>query len=109
MAGLSSTLFAFRGILCAYLLSCALGVSASIGSPELFPEQSIVVLLAGLPGDSESENTYREQLQAWLDVLVGLAEPRAIIVLCDHPELLKLPLALEAKNMPSTRANFLGL
>jgi hypothetical protein len=107
MAGWPGALRASTGVLCAYLFSCLPGVAASIASAEFFPEHSTVVLLAGLPGDSESENAYREHLQNWLDVLPGHAA-RAF-VLSDDVELLKLPSHLQVHGLGNTRTNFLGL
>jgi transglutaminase-like putative cysteine protease len=109
MAGLPPALFALRGILFAYLLSCATGVVASVASQKLLPEQSTVVLLAGLPGDSESENAYREQLQGWLNILAAHHESQRVFALCDHPELLTLPATPTTKTMAANRANFLEL
>jgi len=65
------------------------------------------VLVAGLPGDSESENAYREYLQNWLDILGGLTDQ--VFVLCDHAELLRPPSTLQVKSLPATRMSFLGL
>src|SRR5215475_4493641 len=44
--------------------------------------ESTVVLVAGLPGDLESESTYREQLQSWLQLLEGI-RPKRVVVLTD--------------------------
>src|ERR1043165_1081096 len=88
----------------------AFGAGAADRGPFL-PAQSSIVLLAGLPGDLESENTYRDQLQAWLEILEAGAVGRKILVLCDNPE------SLAATNSPharltllaATRTNFLSL
>ena len=50
------------------------------------PAQSSVVLLAALPGDLESENTYRDQLQTWLAILEAGGQAQRIFALCDNPE-----------------------
>src|SRR5207249_1185797 len=39
----------------------------------------------------ESENTYREQLQAWLDLLKKSGSARQLFVLCDEPNSAQLP------------------
>src|SRR5215475_6942411 len=52
----------------------------------LFPPHSTVVLLAGLPGDVESENNYAEQLQAWLEIARASSRARELFILCDNPE-----------------------
>jgi hypothetical protein len=44
-----------------------------------------VVLLVGLPGDVESEESYREQLQGWLEVVAGGGQAARVFVLCDDP------------------------
>ena len=33
------------------------------------PPGSVAVLVTSLPGDVESENAYRDQVQTWLDIL----------------------------------------
>ncbi len=63
----------------------ALAAETSERQP-LFPAQSAVVLLAGLPGDVESESTYRDQLQSWLEIVGGSGQAAKIFVLCDNPE-----------------------
>src|SRR5689334_8471486 len=50
-----------------------------------FPPQSTLIILVGIPGDSESEKTYQDQLSAWLEIASGRV-PR-IFVLSDSPEL----------------------
>jgi hypothetical protein len=67
----------------------------------LFPRQSTVVLLAGLPGDVESENNYRDQLQSWLDLIAGGRNPAQLFVLCDNPDAVKLPPALTRTSAPT--------
>lgn len=103
----AATSLAVKTVLCAYLLSCPSGTASPVASPELFPTPSTVVLLAGLPGDTENENAYRENLQGWLDILAGRAE--RIFVLCDHSELLSLPSTIQIKTFPATRTNFLEI
>ena len=42
---------------------------AGLGASPFFRPESTVILLAGLPGDLESESAYREQFQSWLEIL----------------------------------------
>jgi len=63
----------------------------------------------GLPGDVESENNYREQLQAWLGLLASPSPPRKLFVLSDHSEGLILPASFPAMALPADRTNFLSL
>ena len=51
----------------------------------LFSAQSVVVLLTGIPGDIESENNYRDQLQSWRDLVSASGTAAEIFVLCDDP------------------------
>jgi len=62
---------------------------ATAGSP-FIRRESTVVLLSGLPGDLESEATYRDQLQTWLEILETL-RPKRVIVLADNSERIKVP------------------
>jgi hypothetical protein len=79
------------------LLACCLTFGAALGAQEirdgsaLVPAHSTVVLLAGLAGDVESENLYRDQLQSWLEILAGAGQARDVFVLCDNPEAVTLP------------------
>src|ERR1035437_154822 len=66
------------------------GAEPAVGQG-LFPPQSTVVLLAGVPGDVESEENYRDQLQSWLDLAKGSGQAARIFVLCDDPQAVKLP------------------
>src|SRR6266581_937539 len=72
------------------------------------PSQATVILMSSLAGDVESENAYRDQLQAWLDI-VATSNARRTIVLCDAPESLSLPANAENKVFKAGRTNFLGL
>src|SRR5688572_23959401 len=76
------------GICLALALAAARLVSAA--EPPLperwLPPQSTVVLLAGLTGDVESEHSYRDQLQGWLDLLGSIVPPpERVFVLWENP------------------------
>ncbi|HWH70863.1 MAG TPA: DUF3857 domain-containing protein, partial [Candidatus Sulfotelmatobacter sp.] len=80
------------------------------GAAEPFiPAHSTVVLLSGLPGDLESENTYRDQLQSWLQLLQAGKQAQKIIVLCDHPESVSLPAKTPGQVLKADRQSFLSL
>ncbi len=76
---------------CAFLLVLTALVAQPSGVSPFLPPQSTVVLLVGLPGDLESENTYRDQLQTWLDIVAGSGTRHRVFVLCDNPESFSLP------------------
>ena len=57
----------------------------------LFPPRSTVVVVAGLPGDVESEETYRAQLQAWLELAADSGQAAKVFALCDEPQAVTLP------------------
>src|SRR3989442_16042674 len=59
-------------------------------SNAFFFPQATVVLLAGLPCDFESENSYRDQLQTWLEIVQSRRQAQSIILLCDKPAFLVL-------------------
>ena len=105
-----------RSVLWVFLARLTLGVAwpaetADTPGDELFlPPDSTVVLLPGLPGDVETETSYRQQLQGWLDWLAGLpALPRQTHAFWDTPESLSLPEKLAAKISPARRETFLAL
>src|SRR5438874_11742474 len=80
------------------------------GEAPLFPLQSTVVLLAGLPGDVESEKAYRDQLQSWLELLESTPGGyEKVAVFSDSPELVKLPAQLPSQSLKSGREEFLAL
>ena len=89
-----------------FLLS-AVSAEANEQGP-FIPEQATVILMSSLAGDVESENAYRDQLQAWLDI-VATSSPRRTIVLCDAPESVSLPANSEKTVLKAGRTNFLGL
>src|SRR5437879_5137211 len=69
------------------LFLCLASLAAEAAeAPTLFPPRSTIVLLAGLPGDLESDNTYRDQLQTWLEIVEAGGQAQRIFALCDNPE-----------------------
>jgi Domain of Unknown Function with PDB structure (DUF3857)/Transglutaminase-like superfamily len=86
-------------------------VFATAASQFLRPDATYV-LLSGLPGDLESESTYRDQLHAWLEFL-GTIQPKQIIALTDNPEGVGLPARGSTNKsltfFPSSRSNFLAV
>ena len=66
----------------------------------LFPPQSTVVLVAGVPGDVESEENYRDQMQAWLDLAAGSSQAARILVLCDDPAAVTVPGVPDTNSVP---------
>ncbi len=77
----------------------------------LFPPQSTVVLLVGVPGDVESEETYRAQLQDWLDLAAGGGQAARVFALCDDPKTVTLPEGLKTppELLQGDRTNFMAL
>jgi hypothetical protein len=71
----------------------------------LFPPQSTVVLLVGVPGDVESEGNYRDQLQSWLDLAIGSGQAAKVFVLCDDSQAVTLPGNSGASNQSSVVSN----
>ncbi|HYV26242.1 MAG TPA: hypothetical protein VFA77_01820, partial [Candidatus Eisenbacteria bacterium] len=59
---------------------------AAEANEKLFPPHSTVVLLSGLPGDVESENSYNEQLKGWSDLVQANGNAERIFALSDNPE-----------------------
>lgn len=95
-----SFLYSSLLVLCASLF---LPVQSLAGEPFLQPGAN-VLLLSGLAGDLESESSYRDQLQSWLEIL-GAAGVLSIHVLADNPG----PLASTIDAQPASRSNFLAL
>src|SRR5258705_2391170 len=93
------------------LLLLLASVSVAAAAQFLRPEANYV-LVTGLPGDLESESTYRDQLQTWLEILEGI-RPKQIIALTDNPESVSLGVSATANSsitfLPSSRSNFLAV
>src|SRR5438445_8280502 len=85
----------------------AFSVRANAQGP-LIPGQATVILMSSLAGDVESENAYRDQLQAWLEIVTA-SNPRRIVVLLDAPESVSLAANAEKTVLKAGRTNFLGL
>src|SRR5882724_360525 len=92
-------------VLLAFCLPLTLRGFEQTGDVPFFPSQATVVLLAGLPGDAESEALYREQLQECIDIAVDQAVHR-IVILCDAPESIQPPSKTDTKVLKADRNNF---
>ncbi len=93
------------------LLFCLAGAAVGADEPRpasAIPPKATVVLLAGLPGDGESETQYRDQLLTWLGVL-GPAAPERVFILCNAPEDLPVSSRLPVKLLPAGQQEFLKL
>src|SRR6516225_9835410 len=90
----------------------ALSYSQAAATDSFLRPESTVVLMAGLPGDLESESTYREQLQSWLQLLEGI-RPKRVVVLTDSPESISRTGSMADNGsmslFPSARSNFLAV
>jgi len=86
------------------LLFAELAVAADTAKEEgFFPRNSNVILLAGLPGDLESETLYAEQLGAWIELIVKSERVQKLFVLCDNPSSISLPAhGWEPNSIPAT-------
>jgi len=87
------------------LLGAGLAGAAPGDQRGFFPPQSAVVVVAGVPGDVESEETYRDQLQSWLDLAIGSGRAAKIFVLCDDPQAVTVPGNLVVSNQVSVISN----
>src|SRR5262245_419009 len=76
--------------------------------PLLMPGAT-VVLMAGLPGDIESENAYREQMQGLLESIARAGNIRNVIGLSDFNESLHRPDKLEITFLRADRSSFQSL
>ena len=78
-------------------------------SGSCFSPGANVVLLAGLPGDLESENLYRNQVQSWLDLLCNQGQASGLWVLCDDTNSVSAPSKPKVSIARADRAQFLAL
>ncbi len=90
-----------------FLSILALYSAENIDLGSLIPSRSTVVLMTGLPGDIESENAYREQMQDWLDLIPTTVNK--VITLSDFSEALKRPRDREVSFLKSDRKSFESL
>src|SRR5262245_56573558 len=89
------------------ILACGLRATVTAESNEkLFAPHSTVVLLSGLPGDVESENSYNEQLKGWLDLVQANGSIEKIFALSDNPESRN---SEKLVGLKAERTNFLSL
>ena len=86
MAGQSRARRTCAVALGSFLLGLSLAGADPAHWPRFLPRWSSVVLLVGVPGDVESEESYREQLQGWINVVAGGGQAAAVFVLCDDPQ-----------------------
>ena len=93
-----------RRVCAAAIGSLLLGAGLAGAEPAdwqgLFPPQSVVVLVAGVPGDVESEEDYRDQMQGWLALVTGSGQAARVFVLCDDPQAVTLPESSDGKSAP---------
>ena len=85
------------------------GQSSTLSDEGLFPSNAIVVLLAGLAGDIESEKAYRDQLAGWLQVSLSQVSAKNTFILCDNAEAMDRPIRGEAKAFKADRQSLLAL
>src|SRR5580765_4020296 len=70
------------------------------------PPHSTIILLPSISGDVESEETYHDQLQTWLELL---EEAHKAIVFWEAPEAIALPSKPPAQVLKPSREEFLAL
>jgi hypothetical protein len=93
--------------ICSLFVAGGTAASETALPPGLIPAHATVVLLAGLPGDVESENEYREQLRTWIDLLADT--PSEIFAFCDDPSSLNATHVPSLHLLKANRGNFLQL
>ena len=94
---------------CSALLLFALSIRAD-GADKSFTLGANVVIMAGLPGDVESEHRFEEQAKQLLESLaLKEALPKSIHVLIDDPKSITLPAGTAGDIKAATRDNFLAL
>ena len=104
MAGFPPSRILLIGIL--WVASCVWTEASQNTAAQLFPPQATVLLLAGVPGDTESENAYRDQLHTWL-ALAAQSGPHQVFLLADQPESLGISASPDLQMLEATRTNFL--
>jgi len=95
----------------AWLGAWLLGLTAFAVEPPLQfpPPHATVVLMTGLPGDLESETSFREQLGSWLALLQAGGQAERICVLSDSPESVTLSTPRPTQLLKADRTTFLEL
>ena len=58
------------------------GTVAAADQP-FFSSDTTFVLISGLPGDTESENAFQDQLHGWADFLSVNGRAKRLLVFCD--------------------------
>lgn len=83
--------------------------STALAPEPVFPAHSTLLLVCGVPGDSENERAYNEQLQAWLDAAAESGQVERALVLCDNAAQMQPPARLNATLQRADRNHFLAL
>ena len=99
---------AFAVLLSLFVISC-FARAEEPDSRSFFPPNCTVLLVCGVPGDSESEQAYGEQLKTWLELADQSANVQRVVVLCDEPSAVTVPARFKTKALAADRKNFLGL
>ncbi|PWU20386.1 MAG: hypothetical protein C5B50_04150 [Verrucomicrobia bacterium] len=105
-----------RGVLCltlALVIATAiwtgLCLSASGSQVPFISPNAVVVLLSGLPGDVESENDYKDNLEGWLKIVRDSGQAQRVIALADGAESGPTPSKAGATVIKANRDNFKAL
>ncbi len=96
-------------VACLILSLLLTGLQNAACAHAVFPNACTVVLLSGLPGDIESENSYRDQMQSWVDLAGRSGQVERLFVLCDQPEAVKLPPKLDSKAIKGDRQGLMSV
>jgi len=98
-----------RRLLLSTLLVSWISIRAFADEPP-FTQQANVVIMAGLPGDIESERRFEEETRQLLEFLsLKESHPKSVHVLIDNPAAIPLPAGLAGDVKAATRENFLAL
>jgi hypothetical protein len=86
-------------------------IAAVIAAEQFLRPDATYVLITGIPGDLESESTYRDQMQTWLEMLEHI-RPKRVIALADNPDTVGLAGRMTTNTsltvLASSRSNFLA-
>jgi hypothetical protein len=92
-----------------WLVAFALILAQPLRAGPFFTPKSTLIILSGVPGDLESESSYRDQLRSCLEIAQANTNISRVVILSDNPESVGLPVSGRTTAIKADRAHFLEL
>ena len=91
-------------------MACVLWLGrATIMAEPFVSSNATVVLFCGLPGDADSENRYKDQLQGWFELLDSAGPIKRCLAFSDQPSSIRAVAGMPVLTLKADREHFLSL